>query len=190
MVCKVAAEFGELAVIANEHRDASGIGVKDFDLIAADHAPVVFLAGGDVDFVLGLEGAIAATEKDDIVEALVLVKGHAAGDDVVFDGFLDEEVADFLGVGGESPDGGGISEVVVGGHEGGVDVFGEADEVRLIAAHGIDVELDVFVKDVDAGHAAHLELDHAEADNGLLAEEFDLGLVVDVVPLKQGGEGA
>ncbi|MFT7304107.1 MAG: hypothetical protein ACI8UZ_002955, partial [Akkermansiaceae bacterium] len=119
LVRQMTAELGELTVIADENADSAGIGLKDFDLVAADHAPVIFFTGSDVDFILGLVGAIAAAEEDDVIKPLLMVVWHATGDDidVVLDRFLDEEFQDFVGMVGETTNRGGGSQVIIGGHE-------------------------------------------------------------------------
>ena len=191
LVGEDAAEFGEFGVVANEHGDFTRIGVEDLDFVSADHAPVVLLGGGDVDFVLNLVGAIAAAEVNDVVEPFIHAERHGAGDDVdvVFNSLANEPITDFPGMAGESPDGSRRAIGIIRRHERSVDIFREAHEVGLISTDGVDVELDHLVEGVDGRHGSHFQLDHSHADEGFAAKGSGLWLVGNVEPLEEGGVG-
>lgn len=139
-----------------------------------------------MDFFDFFVGAVASEKAGDVVESVVGPDfGHGATDDV--DVVADREFLEFLlegwGEAGEFADGFEFIEVVVGGHQGGAEVFRENAEIGTVVADGIDEVFHLFEEGVNGLVGAHLPLNDANADLFFdCADEFFVGFVVDVFP--------
>ena len=142
----------------------SRIGVEDADQITTDHVPFRLFIRGDVDFVLAFPASVPPAKKDGIPKPPVLKHGQASGDDIdsVSHGLLAEKLAYRFGLLGEVPYRCARARRFVRGHERGIDILRETDEIGTVAAHRFNEESGLIIKITRTGKGTHGQLHHPD----------------------------
>ena len=82
LIREMPAEFGEFAVVADQHADRPAVGLDRVERVAADNVPVVAFARGRVNLGLLVFGAVAQIDIGDVLQVFTDARRVRTGDDV------------------------------------------------------------------------------------------------------------
>ena len=196
LVHQAAGEFGEFAIITDQHADRAAIGLDHVDAVAAlDVPPIAFVRRG-VDLLLLVDRAVAQEDIGDILDVAVFRAGGvgAADDvDVVAHRHAREFLADLRRPFGQDLDGflrAGF--LLLAGQQHEREQFGEDHEIAFIIGRNVHEIFDIPEEILEILHRARLQLHGGQAHLLHIARHAEfLGAVmvhIRVLPHHVGGE--